>query len=116
MFYLLFSYENYKDEERHDKGDDFCVDCCFMDDYASLFLLFIECLLCGPMRDSLGNGVYISRIYNKNQWGEKKYMVENSLGRLWLEGHPNEELKSKQGLYANEAQAQKIETATAALK
>lgn len=24
-----------------------------------------------------------------------RYMVENSLGRLWLEGHPNEELKSK---------------------
>ena len=24
-----------------------------------------------------------------------KYMVENSVGRLWLEGHPNEELKSK---------------------
>lgn len=22
-----------------------------------------------------------------------KYMVENSLGRLWLEGHPNEELQ-----------------------
>ena len=24
-----------------------------------------------------------------------RYMVENSLGRLWLEGHPNEELKAK---------------------
>ena len=24
-----------------------------------------------------------------------KYMVENSVGRLWLEGHPNQELKSK---------------------
>ncbi len=22
-----------------------------------------------------------------------RYMVENSLGRLWLEGHPNDELK-----------------------
>lgn len=24
-----------------------------------------------------------------------RYMVENSLGRLWMEGHPNEELKAK---------------------
>jgi type II restriction/modification system DNA methylase subunit YeeA len=32
-----------------------------------------------------------------------KYMVENSLGRLWLEGHPNEELKSKWKYYLDEA-------------
>ncbi|HHY70215.1 MAG TPA: BREX-1 system adenine-specific DNA-methyltransferase PglX, partial [Thermoanaerobacterales bacterium] len=33
-----------------------------------------------------------------------KYMVENSLGRLWLEGHPNEELKSKWKYYLDEAE------------
>jgi type II restriction/modification system DNA methylase subunit YeeA len=33
-----------------------------------------------------------------------KYMVENSLGRLWLESHPNEELKSKWKYYIEEAQ------------
>lgn len=33
-----------------------------------------------------------------------KYMVENSLGRLWLEGHPNEELKSKWKYYLEEAE------------
>lgn len=33
-----------------------------------------------------------------------KYMVENSLGRLWLEGHPNEELKTKWKYYLEEAQ------------
>ena len=32
-----------------------------------------------------------------------KYMVENSLGRLWLEGHPNEELKSEWKYYIEEA-------------
>lgn len=37
-----------------------------------------------------------------------KYMVENSLGRLWLEGHPNEELKSKWKYYLEEAE-QEIE-------
>jgi Eco57I restriction endonuclease. len=31
-------------------------------------------------------------------------MVENSLGRLWLEGHPNEELKSKWKYYLEEAE------------
>ena len=31
-----------------------------------------------------------------------KYMVENSLGRLWLEGHPNEILKSKWKYYVDE--------------
>ncbi|WP_458404926.1 BREX-1 system adenine-specific DNA-methyltransferase PglX, partial [Methanobrevibacter sp.] len=33
-----------------------------------------------------------------------KYMVENSLGRLWLEGHPNEELKSKWKYHVDEPQ------------
>ena len=33
-----------------------------------------------------------------------KYMVENSVGRLWLEGHPNEDLKSKWKYYVEEAQ------------
>jgi hypothetical protein len=33
-----------------------------------------------------------------------KYMVENSLGRLWLEGHPDEELKSKWKYYFEEAE------------
>ena len=33
-----------------------------------------------------------------------KYMVENSLGRLWLEGHPNEELKSGWEYYLEEAE------------
>jgi type II restriction/modification system DNA methylase subunit YeeA len=33
-----------------------------------------------------------------------KYMVENSLGRLWLESHPDEELKVKWKYYLEEAQ------------
>ena len=32
------------------------------------------------------------------------YMVENSLGRLWLEGHPNDALKSKWKYYLDEAE------------
>ena len=32
-----------------------------------------------------------------------KYMVENSLGRLWLEQNPNEELKTKWKYYVDEA-------------
>lgn len=32
-----------------------------------------------------------------------KYMVENSLGRLWLEGHPNDELQSSWKYYLEEA-------------
>ena len=32
------------------------------------------------------------------------YMVENSLGRLWLEGHPNDSLKSEWKYYLNEAE------------
>lgn len=33
-----------------------------------------------------------------------KYMVENSLGRLWLEGHPNEALQSNWKYYLEEAE------------
>lgn len=33
-----------------------------------------------------------------------KYMVENSLGRLWLEGHPNEKLQKEWKYYLEEAQ------------
>ncbi|KHD13521.1 BREX-1 system adenine-specific DNA-methyltransferase PglX [Clostridium butyricum] len=39
-----------------------------------------------------------------------KYMVENSLGRLWLEGHPNAELQSEWKYYLEEAeQEQEVE-------
>lgn len=33
-----------------------------------------------------------------------RYMVENSLGRLWLEGHPNDTLKSQWKYYLDEAE------------
>ena len=33
-----------------------------------------------------------------------RYMVENSLGRLWVEGHPNDELKSRWKYYLEEAE------------
>lgn len=33
-----------------------------------------------------------------------RYMVENSLGRLWLEGHPNDELKVNWKYYLDEAE------------
>ena len=33
-----------------------------------------------------------------------RYMVENSLGRLWIEGHPNDELKSNWKYYLDEAE------------
>lgn len=33
-----------------------------------------------------------------------QYMVENSLGRLWLEGHPNDTLKSQWKYYLDEAE------------
>lgn len=33
-----------------------------------------------------------------------RYMVENSLGRLWLEGHPNDTLKSNWKYYLDEAE------------
>lgn len=40
-----------------------------------------------------------------------RYMVENSLGRLWLEGHTNDELKAKWKYYLEEAeQPQEVRT------
>ena len=46
-----------------------------------------------------------------------KYMVENSLGRLWLEGHPNNELKSKWKYYVDEAtQDENVEFKLAGIK
>ena len=33
-----------------------------------------------------------------------RYMVENSLGRLWVEGHPNDDLKSNWKYYLEEAE------------
>ena len=33
-----------------------------------------------------------------------RYMVENSLGRLWVEGHPNDELKATWRYYLEEAE------------
>ena len=33
-----------------------------------------------------------------------RYMVENSLGRLWVEGHPNDDLKSEWKYYLEEAE------------
>ena len=33
-----------------------------------------------------------------------RYMVENSLGRLWIEGHPDDELKSSWKYYLDEAE------------
>jgi hypothetical protein len=33
-----------------------------------------------------------------------KYMIENSLGRLWLEGHPNEELQKEWKYYLEEVE------------
>ena len=36
-----------------------------------------------------------------------RYMVENSLGRLWLEGHPNDELKSNWKYYLDEVEQEK---------
>ena len=33
-----------------------------------------------------------------------RYMVENALGRLWIEGHPNDELKSEWKYYLDEAE------------
>lgn len=33
-----------------------------------------------------------------------RYMVENSLGRLWVEGHPNEDLKTNWKYYLEEAE------------
>lgn len=36
-----------------------------------------------------------------------RYMVENSLGRLWIEGHPDEELKANWKYYLEEAEQEK---------
>ncbi len=36
-----------------------------------------------------------------------RYMVENSLGRLWVDGHPNDILKSKWKYYLEEAEQEK---------
>lgn len=36
-----------------------------------------------------------------------KYMVENSLGRLWLEGHPNKDLQNGWKYYLEEAEQEK---------
>ena len=37
-----------------------------------------------------------------------RYMVENSLGRMWVEGHPDEELKSKWKYYLDEAEQEEF--------
>ena len=37
-----------------------------------------------------------------------RYMVENSLGRLWIEGHPNKELKSKWNYYLPDSKQEEI--------
>lgn len=46
-----------------------------------------------------------------------RYMVENSLGRLWVEGHPNDELKSGWKYYLDEAkQEPEVEAQLAKLR
>ena len=46
-----------------------------------------------------------------------RYMVENSLGRLWVEGHPNDELKSSWKYYLEEApQEPEVETQLATIR
>lgn len=37
-----------------------------------------------------------------------RYMVENSLGRLWLEGHPNEQLRESWKYYLEEAEQEPV--------
>ena len=45
------------------------------------------------------------------------YMVENSLGRLWLEGHPNDALKSEWKYYLDEAkQEPEVQAKLAAIR
>ena len=45
------------------------------------------------------------------------YMVENSLGRLWLEGHPNDTLKSEWKYYLDEAaQEPEVQAQLAAIR
>lgn len=46
-----------------------------------------------------------------------RYMVENSLGRLWVEGHPNDELKSEWKYYLEEAEQEaKVQTQLDAIR
>lgn len=46
-----------------------------------------------------------------------RYMVENSLGRLWVEGHPNDELKSQWKYYLEEAkQESDVQTQLASIR
>lgn len=46
-----------------------------------------------------------------------RYMVENSLGRLWVEGHPNDTLKADWKYYLEEApQEPEVETQLAAIR
>lgn len=46
-----------------------------------------------------------------------RYMVENSLGRLWLEGHPNEALKSEWKYYLDDVeQDENVQTQLAAIR
>lgn len=46
-----------------------------------------------------------------------RYMVENSLGRLWIEGHPNDELRSAWRYYLDEgAQEPTVQTQLAAIR
>ena len=46
-----------------------------------------------------------------------RYMVENSLGRLWIEGHPNDELRTGWQYYLDEAkQEPAVETQLAAIR
>lgn len=37
-----------------------------------------------------------------------RYMVENSLGHIWLEGHPDDELKSQWKYYLEEAEQEPV--------
>lgn len=37
-----------------------------------------------------------------------RYMVENSLGRIWVEGHPNDELKGNWKYYLDEAKQEEV--------
>lgn len=46
-----------------------------------------------------------------------RYMVENSLGRLWVEGHPNDELKADWKYYLDEAEQEaKVEEQLKAIR
>ena len=46
-----------------------------------------------------------------------RYMVENSLGRLWIEGHPNDELRTKWNYYLDEAEQESaVQTQLAAIR